>query len=169
MTGLLTLATHSRLTYPLRLERASLWIEPQVSWVEPVLEAIRRRVPEGESFFVYGHEAHVYFLADRYFDWPYAQLYPGQTGPGQGGAVVARLERDRPRLAYRGLLAWPGTPALPSYAPVLHRYVKAEYRHAQRFFERHPPPVGDPPERFVMGLLQARRLRPEPAESDLAR
>ncbi len=155
-TGL-TVAAHARATYHLQLERADLWIEPDTAWLEPVVRAIQREVPPGAPFFVYGHEAHVYFLADRYSSWPYAQLYPGQTGPGRGRAVVQRLRSEPPRLIYRGMLGWPGTPWLPGYAPALHRYLRAHFEKDEGFFARHPPPAGAPPEHFVAGVLVPRK------------
>lgn len=164
-TGLLALSIHGRMTYPLQLERASVWIEPENAWIEPVIHAIRDRVPEGEPFFVYGQEAHVYFLADRYNDWPFAQLYPGQTGPGGGEAVVALLERDRPRIVYRGLGGWPGSPGLSSYAPALERYVREEFRRLPKLFENNPPPAGEPPQPMVMELRRARRKGEPPRGS----
>ncbi len=107
---------------------------------------------------MYGHEAHVYFLTDRYNDWPFAQLYPGQTGPGGGEAVVAVLERDRPRIVYRGLGGWPGTPGLATYLPALERYVRQEFRRLPRLFEHNPPPAGEPPHPAVMELRRARAI-----------
>ncbi|MBW2280781.1 MAG: hypothetical protein JRG76_00665 [Deltaproteobacteria bacterium] len=161
----LTGALHARATYHLQLERADLWIEPQTAWLEPVVLEIQRRVPPGAPFFVYGHEAHVYFLADRYNSWPYAQLYPGQTGPGTGRAVVKQLRREPPRMIFRGMLGWPGTPWLPGYAPALHRFLQIRYEEDTAFFERHPPPAGSPPEHFVAGVLLLRKrpgALPEP-------
>lgn len=156
-SAVLTLAMFGRMTYSMELERAHIRVEPRDAWLEPVIEEIRRRVPPGEPLFVYGHEAHIYFLADRYNPWPFAQLYPGQTGPGGGEAVIAVLERRRPRLVYRGLGGWPGSPSLHAYLPALETWVREEFRRVPALFEHHPPAVGGPPHPSVVELRRARR------------
>ena len=72
----------------------------------------------GEPFFVYGHEAYYYFLTGRYFpDWPFAQLYPGQTGADAGLELAAAVDRVSPARVIRGVVEWPGLPSIAGYAP----------------------------------------------------
>ncbi|MEN8182556.1 MAG: hypothetical protein ABFS46_08485, partial [Myxococcota bacterium] len=142
--GALTTRSHSYFTYPLELERASLRIDPTHDYVESVVRFIDDEVGEGESLFVFGHEAQYYFLTDRYYPWRFVQLYPGQTGAGGGSELVEVLEGSPPRVIIRGTRGIPGVPALKSDAPLLDRWVKAHYLGDPRAFQRYLPPSGWP-------------------------
>jgi hypothetical protein len=157
VTSALTFAMTRRMTHALDLERANVWVEPKDAWLQTVVRQVRARVPEGGAFFVYGHEAFVYFLSDRYNAWPFAQLYPGQTGPGRGEAVAELLERERPYLVYGGLRGWPGSPSLEHYLRRLDRYLNRHFEPVPDFWERHPPPGPLP----YPGLVEMRQPRRE--------
>jgi hypothetical protein len=141
---------------PLRLPRASLSVHGPTAWTEPIVRYVQEEIAPGEPFFVYGHEAGYYFLADRYSPWPFAQLYPGQAGAEGGRALVELLERDPPRLIVRGLLSWPALPSLPSYAPRLDAWVREHYEPDPGLAERHPLPPGVDPPRGAVSVLRRR-------------
>lgn len=143
-------------TYRLELERASLRVTPEEAWVESLVRSVRAEVPPGERIFVYGHEAHWYFLTERFYPWPFAQLYPGQAG-GDGGAALARLiQRQPPALVLRGVTNWPGVPKLNQSVPELMRAVYAGFGWDPRFFDVHPPPAGAAPEPWVLAVMRPR-------------
>ena len=138
----LTAWQHTLLTHRMRLERADLWISPENAYTESIVRYVRKTVPAGEPIFVFVHEAHVYFLADRYSPWPFVQLYPGMTGRGGGEDVVAALERDPPRLVVSSLIGAPGLPPLAEYAPRLAQHLGRSYVRDPRAFREYPPAGG---------------------------
>jgi hypothetical protein len=144
----------------LALERAELRVEPEAAWVESVARYAAEQVPPGGGLFVYGNEATFYFLADRYPAWPFAQLYPGQTGEGGGAELVAALRRAPPALVIRGALSWPGLPALPSYTPALFQELRARFEPDPRLFERHPVRGGSEPPAELLAVLRPRGQQP---------
>lgn len=117
------------------LARADLRVAPEETWLQAAVEGIVAEVPPGEPIFVYGHEAYYYFLTDRYFPWPFAQLYPGQTGEESGEALAGVLAREAPRLVVHGFQHTPGLPPIPSYAPELARHVRRKFALDDRFFD----------------------------------
>jgi len=147
-------------THRLELERGRLWVSPWAAWAESVVRFAREEVGQGAPLFVYGHEAWVYFLADRYPPWPFAQLYPGQAGDDGGRALVARLEREPPALIVRGDA---GIPSLPGYTPQLARWVRERYEPDPRVFERHPPRAGGLPPPSLALVLRPRAAGPRSA------
>jgi len=157
-TGLGLLRYAAGLEHRLSLERAELRVEPEAAWVESVARYAAEEVPPGAGLFVYGNEAIFYFLADRYAAWPFAQLYPGQTGRGGGAELVASLRRAPPALVIRGALSWPGLPALPSYTPALFQELRAGFELDPRVFERHPVRGGSEPPAAFLAVLRPRRL-----------
>jgi hypothetical protein len=138
------------------LPRARLDVRPGADWVEPIVRYLDRQLAPGEAFFVYGHEAYYYFLADRYFAWPFAQLYPGQEGADGGRALVELLERDPPRFIVRGMLNWPALPVLPRYAPRLHAFVSERYELDPEVWAGGAPPGGEIPSPGVIAVLRRR-------------
>ena len=143
--GALAHVRHAPLTHRATLERADVWIEPKDAWVEPLVEVVQQRIAPDEPFFVYGHEAQLYFLTGRFSPWRFSQLYPGQEGGEQGRELAFLLARRPPRLVVQGILKWPGTPELPEYAPELDAWIRSRYRADRQFFVRHPPPAGEVP------------------------
>jgi len=155
LTGTLAHLRHVHLTHVLKLARAEVRVAPDDAWVEPVVAFVERNVPPGEALFVYGHEAHLYFLTGRFFPWSFPQLYPGQEGGDEGGQLVALLRETRPRVVLRGVLRWPGVPVLPDYAPALDDYLREHFERDRRFFDRELPAGRAPPE-WVMTVLRPR-------------
>ena len=103
VVGGLSLRYDHFVTHRLRLERAELWVRSQDVWIESLLSYIDNEVAPEEPLFVYGHEAHIYFLAGRYFPWPFVQLYPGMAG-GDGGRQLSQLLlRLRPPIVVVGV------------------------------------------------------------------
>ncbi|MCH2170873.1 hypothetical protein MK489_08815 [Myxococcota bacterium] len=149
----------AQLRHTLRLERAELKVAPGVAWIGALTRGLREEVPEGEPIFVYGHEAYYYFLADRYFDWPFPQLYPGQIGEAGGRAIRDRLRDEPPRRVVRGIQSWPGLPPMARYAEVLDPYMRRNFVQDPRFFARHPPAVGRPPPASFAAVLVPRGRR----------
>jgi hypothetical protein len=96
-----------------------------------VVHYLRRRLPPGSPLFVLGPEAYYYFLTDHYSPWPYAQVYPGQTGADGGQQLADVIERQRVPYIIRGEL-WPaGLPSASLYAPALLRYVARNYHEVE--------------------------------------
>jgi hypothetical protein len=154
--GAIAAVFQSQFRHPLRLARADLLVHAPTAWVEPIVRYLAEEIPPGEPFFVYGHEAYYYFLADRYSDWPFAQLYPGQEGGDGGRELVALLERDPPRLIVRGMLSWPALPPLPRHAPRLDAWVSAHYEPDPGLARRHPLPAGVTAPRGAIAVLRRR-------------
>jgi hypothetical protein len=140
----------------IELPRAELAVHPPTAWLEPVVRYLGQQIAPGEPFFVYGHEAYYYFLADRYSAWPFAQLYPGQEGGDGGQALVELLERDPPRLIVRGMLNWPALPVLPRYAPKLHAFLSEHYVLDPQVWKGASLPGGAPPSPGVIAVLRRR-------------
>jgi hypothetical protein len=160
ISGLLAHSRASYLTKRLQMERADVWVDPAFdSWVEPVVRFVSSEVPEGEPFFVYGHEAHFYFLTGRFFPWPFPQLYPGQAG-GDGGEEIGELLRAlRPRAIVQGILNWPGVPVVSDYAPALDESVRANFELDRGFFAREYP-EGEAPFDWVCSVFRPRPTAP---------
>ena len=135
----------SLLTEHVVLERADVWVAPENAWMEPLVQTIRDRVPDGEPFYVYGHEAQLYFLTGRFFSWPFSQLYPGQEGEEGGQEIVDRLAEDPPSHIVRGRQFWPGMPRAAEYAPRVDRWVRKNYAPDPAPFRLHPLRKGAPP------------------------
>lgn len=158
VTGALCAVQHSRAIYRLELARADLYVSEPETWIESVVKFIQDEVASDETIFVYGNEAHYYFLADRFYSWPFSQLYPGQTG-GDGGETLSELlDREPPKLVVGGLLSWPGLPAIPSYTPVLAAYVREHYQVEERVFRRYPPRAGGAPPGWMVAVLRPRAV-----------
>jgi hypothetical protein len=103
---------------------------------------------------VYGHEAQLYFLAGRFYPWPYSQLYPGQEGEDLGKALSFRLAMVPPKLVLRGVLTWPGVPEIVDYAPKLDHYIKWHFVPDEDFFVDHPVPGGMTPPPWVISVMR---------------
>jgi len=138
------------LEHRLGLDRARLWVEPEWAGVESVARYAAERVPEGQELFVYGHEAYYYFLTERFFAWPFVQLYPGQAGGDGGRTLAERLRRSPPALVIRGLLDWPGLPSLPSYTPELYGDLQLRYEPDPEVYARHPVAVRPPQDHLAV-------------------
>ena len=144
----------ARLVHP----RANLAIESDAMWIEAIVRAIESEVPPDAPVFVYGNEAYYYFLSNRYYDaWPFAQLYPGQTGADRGGRLAEVLRRSPPALVVRGVIEWPGLPSISTYAPELDRSLRRHFALDAGFFASHPPKAGRPPARSFAAVLRPRR------------
>jgi hypothetical protein len=144
----------ARLSHRVSLNRAEVWVDPDDAWIGPLVEYVSQHVPRGEHIFVYGHEAHLYFLTGRFYPWPYSQLYPGQEGGKDGAELKSFLRRVPPKLVLRGLLVWPGIPVLEEYAPLLDHYVRWNFEIDRSFFVDHPAPVGKPPPEWVISVMR---------------
>lgn len=142
-SGALALFHQAQRTERLDLPRARLWVPREHAWLGPVVRHVADALGPEEPFFVYGHEAHLYFLSGRFFPWPFSQLYPGQAG-GDGGAALAGLLRsEAPEILVRGRTGSEGgLPPLRSYAPRLEDQVLAQFAPDLGFFRRHPPSGG---------------------------
>jgi hypothetical protein len=125
--GMLATIQFSHLTYRMSLERAELHIDPRNAWVGSIVKYARENLGPDDRLFVYGHDAYYYFLCDRYYPWPFSQLYPGQEGSDGGRALAELLRRDPPKLVIRGMLRFPGVPYLPDYAPILEAQVAKDF------------------------------------------
>ncbi len=155
--GALSLVHHSHLSRRMTLERADLFVYPD-SYVESVVRFVSEETQEGDPLFVYGNDAHYYFLTGRFFGWPFSQLYPGQAGGDRGRRLAGVLHRKRPEYVIRGILSWPGLPSIPAYAPFVERYIRRHYGPDRRVFERYPvPEVGRPPGWVIAVLRDARK------------
>lgn len=100
----------------------------QQEQVGAITRYIRARTKPADPLFVLGHEAFYYFLCDRYSPWPFAQVFPGQTGAGAGRELADAIERLRIRYVIKGDTRFPGLPPIESYAPSLMRYIGGHYR-----------------------------------------
>ncbi len=123
------------LTHRLELERASLRVRAEDVWVGAAVRFIENQVPRGAPLFVYGHEAYYYFLSDRYFPWPFVQLYPGMAGGDDGRALAERIISLRPRVVVKGIVRWPGMPDLTRYTPILAKTLRSRYRGTERWLQ----------------------------------
>jgi hypothetical protein len=159
LTGSLAIAYQARHTYHMKLLRADLYVEPDHSWVESIVRYVDEELGPGEQLFVYGHEAYYYFLTGRYHPWPFVQVYPGQVGGDQGDPLARMLAGRPPELIVRGLMEWPGVPAISSYAKALSAFVAGNYETEPSFFARHPPPAGAVPPDWAVSVLRRREPR----------
>ena len=73
----------ARMTGRLELERAALRVFPDEEGVASVVRFVGEETDRDDPILVYGNQAYFYFLADRYSDWPFTQLYPGQASVGR--------------------------------------------------------------------------------------
>lgn len=153
--GALSVVHHSHLSQRrMQLDRADLYVYPD-SWVESVVRYVQAELEPGDPLFVYGNDAHYYFLTGHYFPWRFSQLYPGQVGGNQGKPVVELLVRERPPLVVRGILNWPGLPPMASYAGYVDRYIQDRYVRVGHLFDRYPLPGGaSPPPAWVISVLR---------------
>jgi hypothetical protein len=141
-------------SHRVRLARADVWVRPEDAWVESVVRFVEAETAPEDGVFVYGQQADLYFLSGRRFAWPFAQLYPGQTG-GEGGRELAELLRhEPPRLVIRGLMSWPGLPDLPSSVPLVDRWVNHRCEALPEVFERFPLPSGPAPVWWSIAVLR---------------
>jgi hypothetical protein len=138
----------------LQLERADTWVTPDDSWVESIVRLVEAETRPGDPIFVYGHQADLYFLTDRRSSWPFAQLYPGQTGEDSGRRLAQLLRREQPKLVLRGLLSWPGLPPLAKEVPLLHQLLNQHWERVPDVFVRYPLPIGHEPEWWVISVLR---------------
>jgi hypothetical protein len=145
ISGWLAQIQHAHLTYRMEVARASLLIAPEESWVEAAVEYLEETVAPDERLLVVGHEAHYYFLVDRYYPWPFVQLYPGQAGGDEGLALARLLESDPPKRIVKGTLRFKGIPYLPDYAPHLIARIRDDYEIDPEVFTRKAPAEGSPP------------------------
>jgi hypothetical protein len=127
-TSFLSLRYDATLTHRMSIERADLWVKPRDAWLERLVEFVQIQIPEGESFFVYGHEAHWYFLSNRYTPRAFSQLYPGMTGDPAGSELAMMIRNTRPRVVAQGIVRWPGTPVIPAYTGELEKALQELYR-----------------------------------------
>ncbi len=148
-TTALTLRNDATLSHRLSIERADLWVRPRDAWLERLIPFIRAQVPEDETLFVYGHEAHWYYLSDRYTPRAFSQIYPGMTGDETGEQLAQLIRATRPRIILQGVLRWPGMPPVPAYTPAFKRTLK-------RLYKLDPEAIADPPD---PNLLRVWRLR----------
>jgi hypothetical protein len=138
----------------LRLERADTWVTPDDTWIESIVGFVEAETQPGDPIFVYGQQADLYFLTGRRSSWPFAQLYPGQTGEDSGRSLTRLLLRERPKLVLRGLLSWPGLPSLADEVPRLHQLLNRQWQRVPDVFERFPMPMGREPEWWVISVLR---------------
>lgn len=155
--GAIAWAHQSRRSHLLDLPRARVRVPPELAYLEPLARGIAAEVPPGETIFVYGHDAHLYFLTGRTYPWRFLQLYPGQAGEEDG--ALARLLRDRPPArvlrTYVGAMA--GLPPIRRYAPEVDALIRERFVEDRRFFARHPLPDGaKPPGRRQLAVLEPR-------------
>jgi hypothetical protein len=157
VTACLANVRHAHQTYRMQLTRAGLYIDPARSWVESVVRCAEERLGPQDLLFVYGHEAYYYFLTGRFSPWRFVQVYPGQVGGDRGRPLVRVLRRQRPKLIVRGLMEWPGTPQISSYAGALNTFVWLNYLPGAQCFEDHPPASGVQPPRWAIDVFQPRQ------------
>jgi len=139
-TSFLALRHDATLSHRISMERADLWVKGNDVWLERLIRQVREEVPEGEPFFVYGHEAHWYFLADRYTPRRFSQLYPGMTGDETGELLAELIRESQPRLIAQGVLRWPGMPDVPGYTRKLKRAIRHRYQLDEEAIEDPPDP-----------------------------
>jgi len=137
-TAFLAVRYDAKLTHRLSMDRAELWVKPTDAWLERLVGYIQAQVPKDEPLFVYGHEAHWYYLSDRYTPRAFSQIYPGMTGDETGAKLATLIRETRPRVIVQGVLRWPGTPPVPNYTQELQRTLNQLYRIDRRAV-RYPP------------------------------
>jgi hypothetical protein len=127
--------------------------------VESIVRYVDEKLGPDEQLFVYGHEAYYYFLTGRYHPWPFVQIYPGQVGGDRGVQLARTLAQRPPELIVRGLMEWPGVPAISGYAKALSSFVAGNYAREPSFFVRYPPPAGVVPPDWAVSVLRRREPR----------
>lgn len=140
VTATLALRYDAILTHRVSIERADLWVKPQEAWLGPLIDYVQHHVPKGAPLFVYGHEAQWYYLSDRYWPHPFAQLYPGMTGDDTGAVLAAMVRKLRPPLILQGILAWKGMPPVLDTTPELARTITELYEPVPLALPGHPSP-----------------------------
>ena len=135
---MLALRYDAFLTHRLSIDRADLWVKPNDAWLEQMVDYVQTHIPEGEPLFVYGHEAHWYYLSNRYTPRPFSQIYPGMTGDETGAELAALIRETRPRVILQGVLRWPGTPSVPDYTRQFLRTLNRLYVLDPRAVRRPP-------------------------------
>ena len=148
-TSFFAIRYDATLSHRLSIERAEVWVRPRDAWLAPMVRYVQNEIPKGESFFVYGHEAHWYYLTDRYTGRPFSQLYPGMTGDEDGAELAKLIRETRPRVIAQGVLRWPGTPSLPRYTGKLRRAI-------DELYELDPRAIENPPIPRIMSLWRLR-------------
>jgi hypothetical protein len=161
-TAWLAMRYDARLTHRFATPRAALWVKPQHAWLGELVAYVQREVPEGDPLFVYGHEAHWYFLTDRYTPRRFSQLYPGMTEDDTGAALAALIQRTRPRVVLQGVLSWPGMPDLRAMTPLLRETL-------ERLYEPDPEALSHPPRERMLRIWRARRAGATSATDDAGR
>ena len=149
-------AHHTAMTTHIVLPTADLMVLPQDGYYASVVKYVRDEIPEDTPFFIYGHEAHYYFLTQRFSSWKFSQLYPGQDGGDDGQALTDMLKKAPPKVIIQGFLNFPGLPNLQNYTPILNDYLRANYELDERVFERYPPVTGGHPSPY---WIQMKRLK----------
>jgi hypothetical protein len=157
VTGVLAAFQRAPQSFRLEVPRARLYIDPSQAWIQSILGYLDENLGPDDLLFVYGHEAYYYFLTGHYYPWPFVQLYPGQAGGDAGASLVDLLRRQPPKIVVRGVMEWPGVPAIRSYTQAVHPYLGSRYSAEDRLFERHPPRAGSAPPGWMVQVLQARR------------
>ena len=148
-TTTLAIRHDQTLSQRLSMTRADLWVSPRNAWLEDLVHFIESEVPEDSPLFIYGHEAHWYFLSNRYTTRSFSQLYPGMTGDDSGQKLAAMIDAERPPIIVQGVLRWPGIPQVPSYT--------REFKHTlNRLYEPDPQAIDDPPDPRMLRIWRLR-------------
>ena len=151
VTGCVSGLHQSSYRHHLDLDRADLYISPYSGWVRSIVDLARAELEPGDPLFVYGHEAALYFLAERFSTWRFAQLYPGQVGEGRGSELANHLRAHPPAVIIRG---GAGSPPLASYTPELLSWVLDNYEVDERVFEQYPPRARYVPPRWLVAVMR---------------
>jgi hypothetical protein len=105
----------------------------QVASLRRVVAAIQRHVPAGAPFYDFTNQPAYYFLADRPSPSRYLMAAYAAT-PAQQRAVIAALERARPRLVLYATENWTGAPdGIPNRErqALIAAYLDAQYAPAE--------------------------------------
>ena len=130
---------------------------PERAYLETVVRHLEKTLERDDRLFVYGNEAHLYFLAGRFYQWPSSQLYPGRAGGDRGAALAALIRAEPPALVVRGNTgSFAELPSIPSYAPMLEAQIRSQFGLDAAFFERHAPPTGIVPSPRNLSLWRPR-------------
>jgi hypothetical protein len=154
ISAAIALTTDSHLTHRVELDRADVHVFPDQAWIQPMVEQVSSELAPGDPLFVFGHEAHWYFLTGHFYPWKFAQLYPGQAGGDGGERLVALLKEVPPTTVLRGLMKWPGVPGIRSYAPLLERHIRLNYCREDGFFGARTPIGVERPPHWVFQRLR---------------
>lgn len=154
VTAGLAVYDHAQMPRKVELERAA-WRDYEDSPVESVVRYVRDELDPGDRLFVYGSDAQYYFLAERFYPWPFLQLYPGQTGGAHGAELLKRLREKPPELVVRGMQRWPGLLQIVHYAGLVDRHIRVCYREVDDLWARYPLPLeGHPPPNWALQVLR---------------